>query len=111
MTKLINSRINSFFRAGDIVTVRFLVKNKMRGFRGLCISVSKKKLMDVNTTFTLRNVFGSVSVEQSIPLRSCCILQFKLRKYEKKKESYRKSKLFYLRYKINRESQVRSGLF
>lgn len=100
-----------FFRSGDIVSARFLVYNRMRGFKGICISVSKKSLKDVNTTFLLRNVFAGVQIEQTIPLYGTIVFRIKLLKHERKKHSYKKSKLLYLRGKLNRESQVRSGLF
>lgn len=76
-------------------------------FTGLCMKVKMKRMRNMSTTFALRNIFSKVSVEFYANLYGLCRLNFKFLDYARKRFSYRSSKLYYLRTKINSESLVK----
>jgi ribosomal protein L19 len=96
------------FTRGDILTINYRLFGLGFIFTGLCIKVSKKSMMNSNTAFCLRNVFGKVSVEVNFNLYSLCRVSYKLLDYARKKVYYKSSKLYYLRTKPNKESWVKS---
>jgi ribosomal protein L19 len=71
------------------------------------MAVKKKLMQSLFTTFMMRNIFAKVSVELCTTLYGLCRLNFKLLEYAKKRFSYRSSKLYYLREKLNIESWVK----
>lgn len=92
------------FTRGDILTVNYRLFGLGFVFTGICMRIRKKKMIDANVTFCLRNVLGKVSVEINFSLYSLCRVTYKLLDYARKKVYYKSSKLYYLRNKPNKES-------
>lgn len=92
------------FTRGDILTINYRLFGIGFVFTGICINVTKKHMLNSNTTFALRNILGKVAVEICFSLYSLCRVSYKLLDYARKKVYYKSSKLYYLRVKPNKES-------
>lgn len=76
-------------------------------FTGLCLKVKCKSLVQLRSTFLLRNVLSRVSVEVSVAMYGLCRFSFKVLDYAKKRLVYRRSKLYYLRNRTNLETIIK----
>ena len=76
-------------------------------FQGICLSVRKKYLGDSNAGFILRNVLGGVGIELVISYYYNRVYNFIFNDFKRKDFIYKKSKIFYLRYRLNRETRVK----
>lgn len=94
------------FTRGDALTVGYRLCGFGYVFTGLCIKVRYKSMLNMLTTFLVRNIFAKVSVELHLTLYGLSRLVFKFLDYAKKKFYYRSAKLYYLRNKSNLESLV-----
>jgi len=92
------------FTRGDIVTINYRLFGIGFVFTGICLSITKKNMLNTNTTFCLRNILGKVSVEIHFTLYSLCRVSYKILDYARKKVYYKSAKLYYLRSKPNKES-------
>jgi len=95
------------FTRGDIVTLNYRLFGIGFVFTGICLSITKKNMLNTNTTFCLRNILGKVSVEIHFTLYSLCRVSYKILDYARKKVYYKSAKLYYLRSKPNKESWVK----
>lgn len=109
MTKIANLYFNDFFwfTRGYVFSVDYRLKGFGYTFTGICLAVRKKRHISSLTSFLLRNVFSKVAVELSLTLYGACRLTLKLLEHAKKKETYRSSKLYYLRFKDNNDSLIK----
>lgn len=96
------------FTRGDILAVTYRLHGMGFNFTGICIRVTKKSMLQPNTSFSLRNILGKVAVEIKIALYSLGRASYKILDYARKKMDYKKAKLYYLRLKANKESWVNS---
>lgn len=94
------------FTRGDVFSVGYRLRGYGFLFTGLCVRVRNKRMRSSATTFMLRNIFSKVSVEFYANLYGLCRLNFKFLDYARKHFTYRSSKLYYLRNKVNSESWV-----
>ncbi len=106
--KFINKRSQNLlkFNVGDILIVFFWVKGLLYRFEGICISLKKRNLLNIDTTLILRNVLSSIGVELCISYYYNRLFYLKFSDFKRKKFIYNKAKLYYLRKKLNRESRI-----
>jgi ribosomal protein L19 len=98
---------NVLFSVGDILVVTFWKNAILYRFEGICISIRKKKLLNFNTTIILRNIIMGIGIEFTIAYYLHRIFFLTINDYKRKQLIYRKSKLYYLRCKLNRASRVK----
>lgn len=99
--------INKFisdFSVGDILKIIYRVDYLVFEFKGICVSKKKKKFLNSNSSFIIRNIVSGVAVELFLNYNFTFVLQLILNKHKKKKLNYKLSKLFYLRRNKNKDS-------
>lgn len=92
------------FTRGDVITITYRLRGLGFNFTGICLRVLKRSMLKPNTTFCLRNILGKVAVEVNFALYSLCRVNYKILDYARKKMNYKSAKLYYLRFKANKES-------
>jgi len=92
--------------AGDILGLSFRNKGYSYSFEGLCIKCKKKKSISPETTLTLRNILGSVGIEISCSYFYNRLFLMRINNFKRKEAFYSRSKLYYIRHKLNRASRV-----
>ncbi len=94
-SKYLNKNI-PLFRSGYIIEVKIWItestKKRLQSFIGTVLSVNKN---GINSSFVLRKISHGIGVEKKFSLYSPIIYCIKI----KKKIFFRKSKLYYLRFK------------
>jgi len=97
-----------FIQVGDIIEVTFKRNVSLLLFEGVCISIAKRSLTRPDTTFILRNVILGVGIELTASLFENRLMFSVINDYKRKLLfMIRKSKLYYIRYRLNKESRVR----
>ena len=76
-------------------------------FQGICLAIRKKYLGNVNASFLLRNVLAGVGIELIIMYYYNRAYNFIFNDFKRKEFNYNKSKLYYLRQRLNRETRVK----
>jgi ribosomal protein L19 len=106
------SNINGFFKAyrffiGDIIDVVAFSQKLIVSFQGICIALRKKKQMLLpDTSFVLRNVILGVGIELSVSYYYNHVFDLKMLDYKRKMYHVRRSRLFYIRFRVNKFSRV-----
>lgn len=100
-------RKNAVFLVGDILKISYISKFITYGFEGICICFRKKKLKNLNAAVILRNFLSGVGVELTISYFYNRAYRFTVSDYSRKDFYYRKSKLYYLRFKLNKASRIK----
>ena len=94
------------FNVGDILIVFFWVKGLLYRFEGICISLKKRNLLNVNSILVLRNVLSNIGIELCISYYYNRLFYLKFSDFKRKKFIYNRAKLYYLRNKLNKESRI-----
>lgn len=110
-----NKRVYTFsgalkFTTGDILSIIFWVKNYIYSFEGLCICLRKKKLIKKDVSLILRNIILGVGMEFCISYYFNRIFFLNILDYKRKRLIYKRAKLYYIRLKANKESNIKSYL-
>jgi ribosomal protein L19 len=100
-------RKDSVFLVGDILKISYISKFITYGFEGICICFRKKRLKNLNASVILRNFLSGVGVELTISYFYNRAYRFTVSDYSRKDFYYRKSKLYYLRSKLNKASRIK----
>jgi ribosomal protein L19 len=95
------------FVAGDILNIAYNIKGLNYFFEGICISLKKKQFSHPETSFIVRNLLDNVGVEIAFSYFYNFAFSFKSLDYKKKKQNYYRSKIFYVRHKLNKFSRVK----
>lgn len=95
------------FSSGDIVVVVFWKEYIVYRFEGICISIKKKSLSSSDVSLTLRNVILGVGVEFTVSYFINRVYNLSLSDYKRKDFIYKRSKLYYVRQRVNRASRVK----
>jgi len=95
------------FSTGDIIVIVFWKEYIVYRFEGLCISIKKKSLMKQNVSLVLRNVILGVGIEVTVLYFVNRVYNLSLSDYKRKEFSYKRSKLYYVRSRINRSSRIK----
>lgn len=98
---------SSKLNTGDILSVVFWQKGIIYKFEGICISIKKKKLLSSNTSLIIRNVIAGIGVELTVSYYANRVYSMVILDYKRKHFNYKRSKLYYLREKLNRASRVK----
>jgi len=64
-------------------------------------------LLNINTSLIIRNVISGVGIEVVVSFFMNRVFSLSILDYQRKQFLYRKSKLYYLRGKLNRASRVK----
>jgi len=92
---------------GDIIAISFWKAAIVYKFEGICIAIKKKSLLNINTSLIIRNVISGVGIEVVVSFFMNRVFSLSILDYQRKQFLYRKSKLYYLRGKLNRASRVK----
>ena len=96
----------NIIRVGDVVSLYYNYRTRVFGVRGICIS--KKNRSGAINGIIVRNVLGTIPIEVYVSFMFNIIKNLQVFAYERKRLFYRKAKLYYLRYAINRMSKTKS---
>jgi len=96
------------FNVGDILNVSFTSGFIIYGFEGICISLKKRRLRSPDASIKLRNVLQGVAIEVSIAYFYRRAYKFALSNHKRKRFVYKRSKLYSIRYGINKHSRVKA---
>ena len=94
------------FKGGDIVKITFNKGGMVYSFEGLCLALKNKKVLSKNSTLILRNVMDRVGVEITVGYYFNRVYNMEFNDFKRKRFVYKKTRLFYLRERINRQSKV-----
>jgi len=94
------------FLIGDILGLSFRNKGYSFSFEGLCIAIRKKKILHPETSLILRNILGTVGIEVSFSFFYNRVFHMRINNFKRKKLSYTRAKLFFVRHKLNKASRV-----
>jgi len=95
-----------YFKVGDIVEVVYLLKNLPLIFSGICIAIRKKRMVDPNTSFILRNIVMQIGIELTFSFYYNRVYKLVFLDYKRKFYTYKKKRLFFIRNKVSRNSKV-----
>lgn len=101
-----NKKNGLMFKGGDILKITFNKGSMVYSFEGICLALRNKNVLSKNTTLILRNVIDRVGVEIIIGYFFNRIYNLQFRDFRRKRFSYRKTHLFYLRERINRQTKI-----
>jgi len=106
--RLLRNSLSSLtvFQTGDILVVVYCKETIIYRFEGICIAIRQKLLRDVDTALSIRNIVFGIGVELSLTYYFHRIYFLTVLDYKRKEFRYKKSKLYYLRRKLNRSSRV-----
>lgn len=93
--------------AGDVVALVFWNEALIYRFEGICISIRYKSLKNINSNICLRNVLFGIGIEITASYFMNRVYYLTILDYKRKQFLYRRSKLYYLRTKLNRASRVK----
>jgi len=94
------------FGGGDILRVGFLRGGQSYYFEGICLAVKKKRFQNKESSFILRNVIQGVGIEVIISYYFNRVYSLSFSDYKRKRFSYSRPKLYYLRARTFRESTL-----
>jgi ribosomal protein L19 len=94
------------FDAGDIIKFSYDRGPTTFSFEGLCLAVHGRGFGRKQTTFRVRNVVSGVGVEITLAYYVHRVYKLLFSDYKRKNFRYNKKRLYYLRQRMNRESQV-----
>lgn len=95
------------FSTGDIIVVVFWKSYIVYRFEGICISIKKKNLSQPDVSLVLRNVILGVGVEFTVSYFFNRVYNLSLSDYKRKNFIYKRSKLYYVRQRMNRASRIK----
>jgi ribosomal protein L19 len=95
-----------WFTRGDSITFSYKGKGYGFSFTGICLSIRKRWLHDIGSSFLVRNLIGQVIIESSVSLYAAIQLRLWVLDHARKQFKYRPAKLYYLRNKPNQASRV-----
>lgn len=92
---------------GDILSIYYRNKGLLYSFDGICVSIKGKNFINPDSSIILRNVLSSISIELTVSFYYVRIFFSRFDDYKRKKFTYTRSKLFFLRKKLNKYSRVK----
>jgi len=94
------------FFAGDVLGVSFRNRGYSFAFEGLCLAIRGKSLVTPESSLIIRNVIGTTGIEVTFSYFYNRGFLVRLNDFKRKKLSYSRAKLFYVRHKLNIASRV-----
>lgn len=94
------------FVAGDIMRVNVEKGPYAHLLEGLCLSIKKRSFLNKETAILVRNVLFGVGVEVTASYYNNRLYKCGFSDYKRKQFEYVNHKLYYLRQRDNRETQI-----
>ena len=94
------------FVAGDIMRLNVEKGPYAHLLEGLCLGIKKRSFLNKDTAILIRNVLFGVGVEITASYYHNRLYKCGFNDYKRKQFEYMNHKLYYLRYRDNRETQV-----
>jgi ribosomal protein L19 len=94
------------FKSGDILKIFYEKGPVGYYFEGICLSINKRELKSRDSSFLLRNVINGIAVELQLSYYYNRGYKMRFSDYKRKQLDYKSPKLYYLRYRLNRESKI-----
>jgi ribosomal protein L19 len=95
-----------YFKVGDILEIVYMRGRLPLIFTGICICLKKRKMLNPDTGFILRNVIMGVGIEVTFSLFYNRVYKPIFVDFKRKFHNYRKNRLFFVRYRVSRNSKV-----
>jgi len=70
------------------------------------MAIRKKALFNIDVTICVRNILETIGIEVTAAFFPNRVYTLIISDYKRKQLTYRKSKLYYLRVKLNRASRI-----
>ena len=97
-----------WFESGDVIAVFYEKGPVGYYFEGICLAIKKRSLIHRDTSMLLRNIINGVAVEVRLAYYYNRAYKLRFNDYKRKRFSYTSRKLFYLRFRLNRESKIKA---
>lgn len=95
------------FKGGDILLMRYFIGPVMFTYEGICLAVRPSHFLSKSTTMLLRNVINGIGIEVCVAYYLFRIFnKIQFNDFKRKKNYYKKSKIFFVRNKKNKASMV-----
>lgn len=95
-----------FVTIGDILEFVYVYKSIPLIYKGICIAIRRRFFINPDVTLILRNIILKIGIELTISYYYNRIYKLKFLDYKRKFYFYHKNRLFFIRKRVNRESQV-----
>jgi len=94
------------FMVGDILEIVYFRKNVAFIFSGICKAKKKKNMLDPDTSFILRNTIMQIGIELKVSYYYNRVYKMTFLDFKRKQYTYRKKRMFTIRYTLSRNSKV-----
>jgi ribosomal protein L19 len=94
------------FLIGDVLEFVYNYKSLALTFSGICIALKKKGFVMPDLSLILRNVIMGIGLELTISYFYNRGFRMQFLDYRRKFFSYNKNKLYFIRYRVNKESKI-----
>lgn len=91
---------------GDILEFVYFFKTSPLVFSGICIAIKRKSFVVSDLVIILRNIVLKTGVELTFSYFYNRAYKAKFLDYKRKFYNFNKNKLYFIRYRMNRESRV-----
>lgn len=105
--KIISGTLSlKFISIGDILEFVYVYKSIPLIYKGICIAIRRRFFVIPDVTLILRNVILKIGIELTVSYFYNRLYKLKFLDYKRKFYNYNKNRLFFIRKRVNRESQV-----
>jgi ribosomal protein L19 len=105
--KLVKGTLSlKFINIGDIMEFVYVYKSIPLIYKGICIAIRRRFFIKPDVTLILRNIIMKIAIELTISYYYNRLYKLKFLDYKRKFYYYNRNRLFFLRERVNRESQV-----
>ncbi len=91
---------------GDVLEIFFFHKGSSYIFEGVCLGVKRKKLVAVDSMFTIRNFIQNIGVECIFSYYYNRLYVLRINDYKEKAFVFSRAKLFFLRQRLQETTTV-----
>lgn len=95
-----------FISIGDILEFVYTYKSIPLVYKGICIAIRRRYFINSDVTLILRNIIMKIGIELTVSYYYNRLYKLKFLDYKRKFYHYSRNRLFFIRKRVNRESQV-----
>ena len=95
-----------FISIGDILEFVYVYKSIPLIYKGICIAIRRRFFIMPDVTLILRNVILKIGIELTVSYFYNRLYKLKFLDYKRKFYNFKRNRLFFIRKRVNRESQV-----
>lgn len=95
-----------FISIGDILEFVYVYKSVPLIYKGICIAIRRRFFITPDVTLILRNVIMKIGIELTVSYYYNRLYKLKFLDYKRKFFNYNRNRLFFIRKRVNRESQI-----